>query len=381
MKKKQENQKRGCGGKKNSVQELLSIQYFTKYGLMTEHGEMVFFQIAPTNISVLSYENIERKINHLQGLISMHPDMEIVCTDSCECFDGNREYLRRRASEESNRQVRSILEQDREMLSQMQSEMSNARQFYLVMRFKNMKPDMVFSAINEARKRMSEKGFETHRLTKPELKKWVDYALANDTLILFDAAYEAFIQEDDVPHSIYEIKGAKKCAIEFRSFSKTAGFTGVRCGYTVVPKELTAATLEGERISLNKLWNRRQCTKFNGTSYITQRAAEAIYTPEGKRQIKETIGYYMNNARTMKEGLEMAGLKVYGGVNAPYIWLKTPNGVSSWKFFEQMLYEANVVGTPGVGFGPSGEGYIRLTAFGTHEDCVEAMRRIRNWLI
>ena len=195
-------------------------------------------------------------------------------------------------------------------------------------------------------------------LTKPELKKWVDYALANDTLILFDAAYEAF-----------------------RSFSKTAGFTGVRCGYTVVPKELTAATLEGERISLNKLWNRRQCTKFNGTSYITQRAAEAIYTPEGKRQIKETIGYYMNNARTMKEGLEMAGLKVYGGVNAPYIWLKTPNGVSSWKFFEQMLYEANVVGTPGVGFGPSGEGYIRLTAFGTHEDCVEAMRRIRNWLI
>ena len=200
-------------------------------------------------------------------------------------------------------------------------------------------------------------------LTKPELKKWVDYALANDTLILFDAAYEAFIQEDDVPHSIYEIKGAKKCAIEFRSFSKTAGFTGVRCGYTVVPKELTAATLEGERISLNKLWNRRQCTKFNGTSYITQRAAEAIYTPEGKRQIKETIGYYMNNARTMKEGLEMAGLKVYGGVNAPYIWLKTPNGIGSWRF------------------GPSGEGYIRLTAFGTHEDCVEAMRRIRNWLI
>ena len=218
-------------------------------------------------------------------------------------------------------------------------------------------------------------------ISKAELKKWVNYALENDTLILYDAAYEAYIQDPDIPHSIYEIKGAKKVAIEFRSFSKTAGFTGVRCGYTVVPKELTAATLEGERISLNKLWNRRQCTKFNGTSYITQRAAEAIYTPEGKRQIKETIGYYMNNARTMKEGLEMAGLKVYGGVNAPYIWLKTPNGVSSWKFFEQMLYEANVVGTPGVGFGPSGEGYIRLTAFGTHEDCVEAMRRIRNWLI
>ena len=217
-------------------------------------------------------------------------------------------------------------------------------------------------------------------LTKPELKKWVDYALDNDTLILFDAAYEAFIQEDDVPHSIYEIKGAKKCAIEFRSFSKTAGFTGVRCGYTVVPKELTAATLEGERISLNKLWNRRQCTKFNGTSYITQRAAEAIYTAEGRRQVKETIDYYMNNARTMKEGLETSGLEVYGGVNAPYIWLKTPNDISSWRFFEQMLYEANVVGTPGVGFGPSGEGYIRLTAFGKHEDCVEAIKRIRNWL-
>lgn len=217
-------------------------------------------------------------------------------------------------------------------------------------------------------------------LTKPQLKKWVDYAIANDTLILFDAAYEAFIQEDNVPHSIYEIKGAKKCAIEFRSFSKTAGFTGVRCGYTIVPKELTAATLTGERVPLNRLWNRRQCTKFNGTSYITQRGAEAIYTPEGRKQIKETIDYYMNNARTMKKGLESAGLKVYGGVNAPYIWLKTPNEVGSWRFFEQMLYEANVVGTPGVGFGPSGEGYLRLTAFGKTEDCVEAMRRIKSWL-
>lgn len=217
-------------------------------------------------------------------------------------------------------------------------------------------------------------------LTKSQLKKWVDYALANDTLILFDAAYEAFIQEKNVPHSIYEIKGAKKCAIEFRSFSKTAGFTGVRCGYTVVPKELTAATLTGERIPLNRLWNRRQCTKFNGTSYITQRAAEAIYTPEGKKQIKKTIDYYMNNARTMKEGLEEVGLKVYGGVNAPYIWLKTPNEIGSWRFFEQMLYEANVVGTPGVGFGPSGEGYLRLTAFGNYEDCQEAMNRIKRWL-
>ena len=218
-------------------------------------------------------------------------------------------------------------------------------------------------------------------LTKEQLKKWVDYALANDTLILFDAAYEAFIQEDDVPHSIYEIKGAKKCAIEFRSFSKTAGFTGVRCGYTVVPKELTAATLTGERIPLGKLWNRRQCTKFNGASYITQRAAEAIYTPEGQQQVRANIDYYMENARTMRLGLEAAGLKVFGGVNAPYIWLKTPDGIGSWKFFEQMLYEANVVGTPGVGFGPSGEGYIRLTAFGSHEDCQEAMRRLKRWLM
>jgi LL-diaminopimelate aminotransferase len=217
-------------------------------------------------------------------------------------------------------------------------------------------------------------------LSKEELKKWVNYALENDTLILYDAAYEAYIQEADVPHSIYEIKGAKKVAIEFRSFSKTAGFTGVRCGYTVVPKELNAVTIDGERVSLNKLWNRRQCTKFNGTSYITQRAAEAIYTPEGKKQVKEIINYYMTNAKIMKEGVESTGLKVYGGVNAPYLWVKTPNGISSWKFFEQLLYEANIVGTPGVGFGPSGEGYLRLTAFGAREDCVEAMRRLRNWI-
>lgn len=217
-------------------------------------------------------------------------------------------------------------------------------------------------------------------LSKEELKKWVNYALENDTLILYDAAYEAYIQEADVPHSIYEIKGAKKVAIEFRSFSKTAGFTGVRCGYTVVPKELNAVTIDGERVSLNKLWNRRQCTKFNGTSYITQRAAEAIYTPEGKKQVKEIINYYMTNAKIMKEGVESTGLKVYGGVNAPYLWVKTPNGISSWKFFEQLLYEANIVGTPGVGFGPSGEGYLRLTAFGARKDCVEAMRRLRNWV-
>lgn len=218
-------------------------------------------------------------------------------------------------------------------------------------------------------------------ISKAELKKWVNYALENDTLILYDAAYEAYIQDPDIPHSIYEIKGAKKVAIEFHSFSKTAGFTGVRCGYTVVPKELTAATLEGERIPLNRMWNRRQCTKFNGTSYITQRGAEAIYTPEGKKQVKAIIQYYMANARIMKEALESTGLKVFGGENAPYLWVKTPGEVNSWKFFEQMLYEANVVGTPGVGFGPSGEGYIRLTAFGERADCEEAMKRIRKWLL
>lgn len=218
-------------------------------------------------------------------------------------------------------------------------------------------------------------------ISKAELKKWVNYALENDTLILYDAAYEAYIQDPDIPHSIYEIKGAKKVAIEFRSFSKTAGFTGVRCGYTVVPKELTAATLEGERIPLNRMWNRRQCTKFNGTSYITQRGAEAIYTPEGKKQVKAIIQYYMANARIMKEALESTGLKVFGGENAPYLWVKTPGEINSWKFFEQMLYEANVVGTPGVGFGPSGEGYIRLTAFGERADCEEAMKRIRKWLL
>lgn len=218
-------------------------------------------------------------------------------------------------------------------------------------------------------------------ISKAELKKWVNYALENDTLILYDAAYEAYIQDPDIPHSIYEIKGAKKVAIEFRSFSKTAGFTGVRCGYTVVPKELTAATLEGERIPLNRMWNRRQCTKFNGTSYITQRGAEAIYTPEGKKQVKAIIQYYMANARIMKEALESTGLIVFGGENAPYLWVKTPGEVNSWKFFEQMLYEANVVGTPGVGFGPSGEGYIRLTAFGERADCEEAMKRIRKWLL
>jgi LL-diaminopimelate aminotransferase len=218
-------------------------------------------------------------------------------------------------------------------------------------------------------------------LKKSELKKWVDYALENDSLIMYDSAYEAYIREDDVPHSIYEIRGAQKCAIEFRSFSKTAGFTGVRCGYTVVPKEVMATTLSGKRVALNSLWNRRQCTKFNGASYISQKGAEAIYTPEGKQQIKETIDYYMGNAAVMKQGLESVGLKVFGGTNAPYVWVKTPEGISSWKFFDQLLYETYIVTTPGVGFGPSGEGYIRLSAFGTRENCIEAMSRIRKKMI
>lgn len=217
-------------------------------------------------------------------------------------------------------------------------------------------------------------------LTKEELKKWVNYALANDAIIMYDSAYEAYIQDPNIPHSIYEIKGAKKVAIEFRSFSKTAGFTGVRCGYTVVPKEVSVTTLKGERVFLNKLWLRRQCTKFNGTSYITQRGAEAVYSPEGKEQVRQTINYYMNNARLMKEGLEACGLQVYGGENAPYLWVKTPDGLSSWKFFEKLLYEVYIVSTPGVGFGPSGEGYLRLTAFGDHKDTLEAIQRIQHWM-
>lgn len=217
-------------------------------------------------------------------------------------------------------------------------------------------------------------------LTKDELRQWVNYALRNDTLIFYDAAYEAYIQNPDIPHSIYEIKGARKVAIEFHSYSKTAGFTGVRCGYTVVPKEVTAATLEGERIPLHKLWYRRQCTKFNGTSYISQRAAEATYSPEGRQQVRETIGYYMENARLMREALGKLGLQVYGGEDAPYLWVRTPGGESSWRFFEQMLYNAHVVCTPGVGFGPSGEGCVRLTSFGDRDNCLEALERIGRWL-
>lgn len=218
-------------------------------------------------------------------------------------------------------------------------------------------------------------------LSKDELKKWVNYALANDVLIMYDAAYEAYIQNPEIPHSIYEIRGAKKVAIEFRSFSKTAGFTGVRCGYTVVPKELNGFTLEGKRVSLNKLWNRRQCTKFNGASYITQRGAEAVYSPEGKVQVREIIDYYMTNARIMREGLSQCGFEVYGGEDAPYLWIKAPKGLTSWKFFEKLLYEVYIVGTPGVGFGPSGEGYLRLTAFGDRDDTLEAMARLKKWML
>ncbi len=214
-------------------------------------------------------------------------------------------------------------------------------------------------------------------LTKQELTKWVKYAKENKAIILFDSAYEAFIQEDNVPHSIYEIEGAKEVAIEFRSFSKTAGFTGIRCAYTVVPKELRGYTKNGEEVSLNKLWNRRQCTKFNGVPYITQRAAEAVYSEKGQKQIKENINYYMENAKIILEGLKEAGYEVFGGKNAPYIWLKVPNGYTSWEFFDYLLEKANVVGTPGVGFGPSGEGYFRLTAFGSRENTKEAIKRIK----
>lgn len=216
-------------------------------------------------------------------------------------------------------------------------------------------------------------------INRTELKKWVDYAIKNDVLIFYDAAYEAYIQDDDIPHSIYEIRGAKKVAIEFHSYSKTAGFTGIRCGYTVVPKELTVAGLDGNRYELNPLWDRRQCTKFNGTSYISQRAAEATYSPEGKRQVKEVIDYYMTNAKLMREALVEMGYTVYGGQNAPYLWVKTPNNETSWEFFEHLLYGAHVVCTPGVGFGPAGEGYIRLTSFGDREKCIEALERIKKW--
>ena len=213
--------------------------------------------------------------------------------------------------------------------------------------------------------------------TKADLKKWVDYALVNDAVILFDAAYEAFITETELPHSIYEVEGARECAIEFRSFSKTAGFTGVRCGLVVVPEELMGTTTEGAKYSFNKLWNRRQTTKFNGVSYPVQKAAAAVYSDEGWAQIKETINYYMENARIIREGLTDAGITCFGGVNAPYIWLETPEGMTSWDFFDKLLNECHVVGTPGSGFGPSGEGYFRLSAFGDRVNVETAVQRIR----
>ena len=209
-------------------------------------------------------------------------------------------------------------------------------------------------------------------LTKDQLQEWVDYANRIGAVIIYDAAYEAYISEDNVPHSIYECQGAKTCAIEIRSFSKNAGFTGVRLGFTVVPKELKCGD-----VSLNAMWARRHGTKFNGAPYIIQRAGEAVYTDAGQAQIKEQVAYYMRNAKVIYEGLKEAGYEVYGGVNAPYIWLKTPQGMTSRDFFDYLLKEANVVGTPGSGFGPSGEGYFRLTAFGSYENSVRALERIK----
>lgn len=211
--------------------------------------------------------------------------------------------------------------------------------------------------------------------TRAQLKAWVDYANANGSVLLFDSAYESFITDPAVPHSIFEIPGAETCAIEFRSFSKTAGFTGTRCAYTVVPKALVR-----DGASLNALWNRRQCTKFNGVPYVVQRGAAAVYTDEGRAQVRETIDFYLRNAQVILEGLKGVGLTVSGGENSPYVWAKTPDGLSSWAFFEKLLREANVVTTPGAGFGPSGEGYIRLTAFGGAEDTVEAVERIKKVL-
>ncbi|MBE5914455.1 MAG: LL-diaminopimelate aminotransferase [Pseudobutyrivibrio ruminis] len=210
-------------------------------------------------------------------------------------------------------------------------------------------------------------------LTKSQLQLWVDYANKNKCLIIFDAAYEAYISEEDVPHSIYECTGAKTCAIEIHSFSKNAGFTGVRLGYTVVPKDLVY-----DGVSLHGMWARRHGTKFNGAPYIIQRAGEAVYSAEGQAQIKQQVGFYMNNAKTIYTGLKDAGYQVYGGVNAPYIWLKTPDNMTSWDFFDYLLENVQIVGTPGAGFGPSGEGYFRLTAFGSAENTVRAIERIKN---
>ena len=212
--------------------------------------------------------------------------------------------------------------------------------------------------------------------TKEHLKAWVDYAKAHDSIIFFDAAYEAYITDPELPHSIYEIEGARDCAIEFRSFSKNAGFTGTRCAFTVVPKTLTAKAADGSDVELWKLWNRRQSTKFNGVSYIVQRGAEAVYSEEGQAQIKALVNFYMENAKIIREQLTAAGIAVYGGVNAPYVWVKTPNDLSSWDFFDKLLNTVNVVGTPGSGFGAAGEGYFRISAFNSRENVEEAMKRI-----
>ncbi|MFH0976217.1 MAG: LL-diaminopimelate aminotransferase [Spirochaetota bacterium] len=215
-------------------------------------------------------------------------------------------------------------------------------------------------------------------LPKAELKKWVDFAKSEKAIILFDSAYEAYISSKDVPHSIFEIEGAREVAIEFRSFSKTAGFTGTRCAYCVIPREVAAYTASGQAHNLNRMWYRRQATKFNGVSYIVQRGAEAVYSDEGQKQVQALISYYMTNARIILEGLKAVGIQAFGGVNAPYIWLKAPGG-DSWAFFDRLLNELNVVGTPGAGFGPSGEGYLRLTAFGSRENTEEAVERIKKW--
>ena len=212
--------------------------------------------------------------------------------------------------------------------------------------------------------------------TKEVLKKWVDYATANKSIILYDAAYEAFITDETIPHSIFEIEGAKKVAIEFRSFSKTAGFTGTRCAFTVIPSELVAYDSAGQAHPVKPLWMRRHTTKFNGVSYPVQKAAAAIYTNEGKKEVKEVINFYLENARIMNQSLTAAGFTVFGGVNAPYVWVKTKNGMKSWEFFDKLLHEVNVVGTPGAGFGPSGEGYFRFSAFAERANVIDAMERI-----
>jgi len=213
--------------------------------------------------------------------------------------------------------------------------------------------------------------------TRETLQTWVDYARKHKAVILFDAAYEAFISDDSIPHSIYEIEGAKECAIEFRSFSKNIGFTGIRCAFTVVPKQLMAKASSGEDVSLHQLWSRRQSTKFNGASYVVQKGAAAAYSPDGQKQMRALIDFYMTNARLLREGLTESGITVYGGEHAPYVWLKTPAGVSSWDFFDRLLSQAHLVGTPGSGFGAAGEGYFRLSAFNSRENVEEALQRFR----